>query len=109
MTDRRTCRVALCATLLLSSVAAPALAQQSVNEVLSFLLTNRSIPTGDFTRDEQAAAATRDSITAFLLLELATVPVSPSAGAFTYRLDPTLGTVVRSSDSFGPFFTERSL
>ena len=45
----------------------------------------------------------------FLSLELATIPVSSSAGGFTYRLDPALGTVVRSSDSFGPFFTERSL
>src|SRR5262245_60162237 len=108
MTCVRSFRFVLCTTLVWS-VASPALAQQSVNEVLSFLLTNRSIPTGDFTRDEQAAAATRDSISAFLLLELATVPVTPSAGAFTYRLDPTLGTVVRWSDSFGPFFTERSL
>jgi hypothetical protein len=28
---------------------------------------------------------------------------------FTYRLDPSLGAAVRSSDSFGPFFTERAL
>ena len=74
-----------------------------------FLLTNRSIPTGDFVRDEQAAVETRDILARFLSLELATVPVSPSSGGFTYRLDPALGTVVRSSDSFGPFFTERSL
>ena len=87
----------------------PAAAQQSIADVLSFLVTNRSIPTGDFVRDEQAAAATRDSISSFLVLELATLPVASSSGGFTYRLDPTLGTVVRSSDSFGPFFTERSL
>lgn len=106
--SRRCCAIAL-ATLGLSIGAAPASAQQSVTDVLTFLLTNRSIPTGDFVRDEQAANETRDLFTRFLTLELATLPVSPSAGGFTYRLDPALGTVVRSSDSFGPFFAERSL
>jgi len=89
--------------------ATPAAAQQPVSEVLSFLLTNRSIPTGDFVQDARAAAATRDTISTFLLLELATLPVTSSASAFTYRLDRNLGTVVRSSDSFGPFLIERSL
>jgi hypothetical protein len=83
-------------------------AQQSVSDVLSFLVTNRSIPTGDFERDEEAAIATRDTISKLLVLELATLP-SSSGGGFTYRLDPTLGTVIRASDSFGPLFTERSL
>lgn len=87
----------------------PAHAQESVRDVLSFLLTNRSIPTDDFVRDEDAAVATRDSIADFLLMELATFPVSTSAGAFTYRLNPSLGVVERSSDSFGPFVTDRSL
>lgn len=99
----------LLAACILSSVAAePAAGQQSITDVLSFLVTNRSIPTDDFVRDEQAAVATRDTISKLLVLELATLP-SSSAGGFTYRLDPTLGTVVRSSDSFGPMFTERSL
>ena len=107
---RRMVRAALCTWLVaIGAPASPLFAQQSVGEVLSFLLVNRSIPTGDFERDEQAAVATRDSISAVLLMELATLPVSSSAGAFTYRLHPTLGTVVRSSASFGPFFTDRSL
>ncbi len=95
--------------VLLGSTARPASAQQSLTDVLTFLLTNRSIPTADFVRDEQAAVETRDTVARFLILDLATLPVSPSSGGFTYRLDPALGTVVRSSDSFGPFFTERSL
>ena len=99
----------LAVCLLWSGAAVPASAQQSITDVLTFLLTNRSIPTGDFVRDEQAAVETRDILARFLSLELATLPVSSSAGGFTYRLDPALGTVVRSSDSFGPFFTERSL
>ena len=99
--------LALC--ILLGSTAGPASAQQSITDVLTFLLTNRSIPTGDFVRDEQAAAETSNVVARFLVLDVATLPVTSSSGGFTYRLDPTLGTVVRSSDSFGPFFTERSL
>jgi hypothetical protein len=101
--------VLLIASILGMSTAAPAFAQQSMTDVLTFLLTNRSIPTGDFVRDEQAAIDTRDVFARFMTIELATIPVSSSSAGFTYRLDPALGTVVRSSDSFGPFFTERSL
>jgi len=95
--------------LAVAASATPVAAQQSVSDVLSFLLTNRSIPTGDFVQDARAAAATRDTISTFLLVELATLPVTSSASAFTYRLDGNLGVVVRSSDSFGPFLVERSL
>lgn len=101
----------LLAVSLLHAVAPLASAQgsQSVTEVITFLLTNRSIPTGDFVRDERAATDASDVLARFLTLDLATVPVSSSSGGFTYRFDPALGTAVRSSDSFGPFFTERSL
>ncbi len=102
-------RVTLTALLALAAADRPAARQQSVSEVLSFLLTNRSIPTDDFVQDEEAAAATRDTFTSFLLAELSTLPISSSAGGFTYRLDPALGTVVLSSESFGPFFVERTL
>ncbi len=84
-------------------------AQQSLTDVLSFLLTNRSIPTGDFAGDAEAAAATRDTIASFLLAELGTLPVSSSATGFIYQMDPDLGGVpTRSSESFGPFRTERA-
>ena len=93
----------------LGGTARPASAQQTMTDVLGFLLTNRSIPTGDFVRDEQAAAQTRDVFARLLTLQLATLPVASSSAGFTYRLDPALGTVMRTSDSFGPFFTERSV
>lgn len=109
MAMRRVRLPLLLMALALVAPATPAAAQQTVSEVLSFLLTNRSIPTGDFVQDARAAAATRDTISTFLLLERATLPVTSSASAFTYRFDSTLGTVVRSSDSFGPFLIERSL
>ncbi|MGE0814004.1 MAG: transporter [Vicinamibacterales bacterium] len=97
------------ACLLWGGATASAQSEQSVTDVLRFLMTNRSIPTDDFVRDEEAAAETARVLARFLTLELATLPVPTSAGGFTYRLDPALGTVVRSSDSFGPFFAERSL
>lgn len=107
-TARRHIASTMTIALLVLLAARVADAQQSVSDVLSFLVTNRSIPTDDFVRDEQAALATRDTISKLLVLELATLP-SSSGGGFTYRLDPALGTVIRASDSFGPLFTERSL
>ena len=107
-TGRRHIASTMTIAVLVLLAARVADAQQSVSDVLSFLVTNRSIPTGDFVRDEQAAIATRDTISKLLVLELATLP-SSSGGGFTYRLDPALGTVIRASDSFGPLFTERSL
>ena len=104
---RLVCLVFLTATAL--AVAAPATAQQRISDALSFLLTNRSVVTGDFARDEAAAVSTRDTIIQFLQTELATLPVSSPASGFTYRLNPSLGTDVRSSESFGPFFIQRSL
>src|SRR5437870_7999543 len=108
-TSRRALAVPAMIIAIVAGSASPVLAQRSLGDFLSFLLTNRSIPTDDFARDEQAGAAARDTISRFLLLELTKLPVSSSAGGITYRLNPRLGTVERSSDSFGPFFTERTL
>ena len=102
-------RAVLAAATLLA-VPAPALAQQSVTEILSFLLTNRSIVTNDVAGDVQAAAATRDTISRFLSTELSTLPTGSSSAGFTYRVERGLGgAIVRSSESFGPAFVERSL
>lgn len=107
-TRRRQTR--LLAAVLVLAHASVADAQQSLQDVLSFLLTNRSITTDDAAQDEQAASATRDTISRFLLTELATLPTGSSSTGFTYRVDPSLGgAAARSSDSFGPFFVERSL
>jgi hypothetical protein len=40
--------------------------------------------------------------------QLATFPLGSSAGGFTYRFDPALGTFTRTSESFGPSFAERA-
>jgi hypothetical protein len=95
---------------LLTFGSAPATAQdRSLSEVLSLLLTNRAVQTGDFDRDAAAAEATRDTVTRLLVAEVATQPPSLSSVAFVYRFNSGLGTVERTSASFGSFFTERSL
>jgi hypothetical protein len=103
--------VTLAAFMICAAVfPSPAAAQQTITTALSFLLTNRSIPTGDFARDEAAAIATRDTISTFLRAELTRLPVTSSASGFTYRIAPELGGVpVRSTGTFGSFFTERAL
>ena len=72
---RRAMRAAAAAALLFA-IAPRTASAQSISDVLSFLVTNRSIPTDDFVRDEAAAAATRDTISGLLLLELATLPIA---------------------------------
>ena len=84
------------------------LAQQTPADVVSFLVTNQSVQTGDFQKDQAAAAATRDTITRALLVNLASMPIPTSSSGFVYRLDPELGTMNRVSDSFGTFFVERA-
>ena len=59
--------------------------------------------------DEQLALrATGLALNESLVSQLSTFPVASSAGGFTYTFDPALGTFNRSTDSFGPAFTERA-
>ncbi len=39
--------------------------------------------------------------------QLSSFPLSSSAGGFTYQLDPALGVFTRSTESFGPIYSER--
>jgi len=84
-------------------------AQESVNDVLSFLLTNQAVRTEAFVKDQEATAATRDTVTRFLLVELATLPIESSAPGFIYKLNPAVASFERVSEGFGPFFVERAL
>lgn len=99
--------IAGCCALLLC-FAAPVAAQQTPSDVISFLVTNQNVDTQDFPKDKAAAAATRDTITRALLVNLASVPIATSSSGFVYRLEPELGTMGRVSDSFGTFFVERA-
>lgn len=82
---------------------------QTVSSALTFLLTNQSVSTGDFPRDQSAAASTSATISRALLASLATLPVASSSSGFLYRLNPALGTDERVTQNFGPFFVERAL
>jgi hypothetical protein len=89
--------------------AARARAQGTVNDVITFLVTNRAVVTDDFERDRAAAEAARDTIARALLVNLTSVPIATSSSGFVYRLNPQLGTVERATESFGGFFVERAL
>lgn len=107
---RRYLRIATVVSGIALCVPTSASAQATITDALSFLLTNRSIPTGDPTGDVEAAAAARDTMSTLLKVELTTLPVNASASGFTYRMDPALGGVpVRSTATFGAFITERAL
>lgn len=81
---------------------------QSVSDVLLFLLTNQSVPTGSPAQDRVAAAATGETISHALIASLATLPVATSSSGFVYRLNQELGTVERRTPGFGPSFVERA-
>src|SRR5215471_20905421 len=95
--------------VLLVTIGATPAAAQTPADIISFLVTNESVPTGDFQKDQAAAAATRDTIARALLVNLATAPIATSSSGFVYRLDPEIGTATRVSDSFGTFFVERAM
>jgi hypothetical protein len=102
-------RLAVAAAALALWPAAAGAQQQSVSEILSFLVvTPPAVQTGDPALDREAAQATRDALSRSLLAALATQPLTSSSSGFTYRFNPGLGTMERSSVSFGPFFVERA-
>ena len=97
----------LLAVALVGTSAAPA-SGQTVSDVLEFLVTGHSVETGSVERDAAAAAATSLTVSRALLASLATLPVGTSSGGFVYKFHPELGTVQRTTNSFGPFFVERA-
>lgn len=103
----RTPTLLLTTSLLLGPAAVHA--QESVSEVVSFLMTNQGVLTADFERDRAAAQAASDTLIRALLVNLTTVPIATSSSGFLYRFNPELGTVERATDGFGGFFVERAL
>ncbi|MGH9370098.1 MAG: hypothetical protein ACRD15_01050 [Vicinamibacterales bacterium] len=102
-------RAVVLSVLVAASFPFPAQAQTTVTEIISFLVTNRDVQTGDFERDRAAAEIARDTITRALIVNLTSVPIATSSSGFLYRLNPQLGTVERATESFGGFFIERAL
>jgi hypothetical protein len=109
MTNKRLLSTTALLALSICLSAQPTSAQGSVADILSFLMTNQAVVTDDFVKDQQAAAATRDTVFRFLQVALGTLPVTSSTGGFIYRFNPMIGTMERASDSFGPFFLERAI
>ncbi|HEY0874405.1 MAG TPA: hypothetical protein VGD94_13115 [Vicinamibacterales bacterium] len=111
---RRICSCWIAAGLMCAA-AAPVAAQESagapqtVAGIVDFLVTNQAVQTGDFERDRAAAAAASDAISRALLVNLTSVPLASSSSGFLYRLNPQLGTMERTTQSFGSFFVERAL
>jgi hypothetical protein len=91
--------------LLVSTIDARA---QSLTSRLVRLFTEQQ-PSTDFQADEHAAEMSAHSLLELIAIEADALPASSSGGGFVYRLNRTLGTVERASDSFGPFFTESFL
>ena len=104
-------KLLVCAWLLPLAFGAPsvAVAQDTVGEVVGFLMTNQAVPTGDVERDRAAAEGARDTISRALVVNLTSGPIATSSSGFLYRLNPQLGTVERATESFGGFFIERAL
>lgn len=110
----RRCRPCVLVLMVVVSFTAPAVAQttasqQTVTDIIDFLVTNQGVQTGDFERDRAAAEVARDTITRSLLVNLTSVPLASSSSGFLYRMNPQLGTMERTTQSFGAFFVERAL
>jgi hypothetical protein len=96
--------------LAFTGVIPPAAVQaQTITDGLIGLLNNQTLQPGDVVKDQEAAVVTTQTVARALSIELATIPVTSSAGGFVYRFNRSLAVVERASDSFGPFFAERAL
>ena len=82
---------------------------QTITDGLVGLLNNQTLQPGDVVKHQEAAVITTQTVARALSIELATIPVTSSAGGFVYRFNRSLAVVERASDSFGPFFAERAL
>ena len=106
----RVWRVLFGAGLLLTVTSGAAFAQvATVREIVDLLVTNQSVQTGDFVKDRAAADAASAALGQALLVSLTTLPTGASSAGFTYRFNPSLGTLERTTTSFGPSFVERAV
>ena len=101
---------ALLIALILTVLPGAAVAQvETMDEIVHLLVTNQSVQTGDFVKDRAAADAASAALGQALLVSLATLPTGASSAGFTYRFNPSLGTLERTTNSFGPSFVERAV
>jgi hypothetical protein len=60
-------------------------------------------------RPNSAFTQTVSSLNRNIAYQLSSFPTGSSSGGFTFQLDETLGTLTRTTESFGPLFAERAL
>ena len=118
MLRRSTVSVALIVGMILGPTLVASPARGGLADVVPSLFDELIIlapPTGDFPSPEThfvdeglALQATSQRLNESLALQLSTFPLASSAGGFTYVFDEELGVFTRTTDSFGPLFTERA-
>jgi len=108
--------VALIVVLAAVSMYAAAASADSLSDLLPNLFgkggitLNPTSPGGIFhlphftVGSEQQLTVLNDSLRG----QLATVPLPSPASGFTFQFDPSLGTFVRSTESFGPIYAQRA-
>jgi hypothetical protein len=88
-----------------------------LSEILTSLYTTQNpliLANNNHAAHFASASTTSFANTAALLnknisYQLSSFPLGSSSGGFTFTLDESLGTLARTTDSFGPLFAERAL
>lgn len=111
---RRLSRAVVSLALLLAPTAVSAQDQGLSNLLLTFFSPARPFRLKFTGHEAHFSSATEARQTLELLnrniaYQLASFPLGSSSGGFTFTLDPTLGVLNRSAESFGPLFAERAL
>jgi hypothetical protein len=73
------------------------------------ILTNNSHAAHFASASTTSFAQTAALLNKNISYQLSSFPLGSSSGGFTFTLDPALGTLNRTTDSFGPLFAERAL
>lgn len=73
------------------------------------ILTNNSHAAHFASASTTSFAETAELLNKNISYQLSSFPLGSSSGGFTFTLDPALGTLNRTTDSFGPLFAERAL
>lgn len=77
--------------------------------VLAPNLANPALSHDAHFRSQPAAQGILQQLNAGIAAQISTFPIGSSSAGFTYAFDETLGVFTRSTQSFGPIFTERPL
>jgi len=110
------CRFSVCIAVILHALL-PATSRAQFDDLAALIpelfdQTIVLIPAGHQAHFIDSSQALRDAgiqINASIVGQLATVPLSSSAGGFTYDYNEQLGIFERSTNAFGPIFTERAM